>query len=105
MRTFPKSLATFRKIINERGELLRKLTQEELKKLATEPPEQLIFDSRPATIGIIVQTKPGGDIRVVIQGFMKARFLPRKHVALDGFYKHPDGTVSTMPNEEFYEFD
>jgi hypothetical protein len=56
MRTFPKSLATFRKI-------------------------------------------------VVIQGFMKARFIPGKHVALDGFYKHPDGTVSTMPNEEFYEFD
>ena len=105
MRTFPKSLATFRKIIDERGDQLRKLTQEELKKLAAEPPEQLIFDSRPATIGIIVQSKPDGNLRVVIQGFMKARFVPGKHVALDGFYKHPDGTVSTMPNEEFYEFE
>jgi len=35
----------------------------------------------------------------------KARFIPGKHVALDGFYKRPDGTVSTMPNDEFYEFD
>jgi hypothetical protein len=50
MRTFPKSLATFRKMICERGEQLRKLTHEELKKLAAERPERLIFDSRPATI-------------------------------------------------------
>ncbi len=105
MRTFPKSLATLRKIVDERGERLRKLTQEELKKLAAEPSEQVIVESRPATIGIIVQSQPDGTLRVVIQGFMKARFIPGKHVALDGFYKHPDGTVSTMPNEEFYEFD
>jgi hypothetical protein len=105
MRTFPKSLATFRKMVMERGELLRKLTQEELKKLAAQPPEQLTFDSRPTTIGIIVESKPEGTLRVVIQGFMKARFVPGRHVALDGFYKHPDGTVSAMPDKEFYEFD
>lgn len=105
MRTFPRSLAAFRKMIDERGEQLRKLTEEELKKLSTKPPEQLTFDSRPATIGIIVQSKPDGSLRVVIRGFMKARFIPGKHVALDGFYKHPDGTVSAMPDEEFYEFD
>lgn len=105
MRTFPKSLATLRKIVNERGERLRQLTQEELKKLAVEPTEQLVVESRPATIGIIVQSKPDGTLRVVIRGFMQARFIPGKHVALDGFYKHPDGTLSTMPNEEFHEFD
>jgi hypothetical protein len=105
MRTFPKSLATFRKIVDERGERLRKLTQEELKKIGAEPLEELIVESRPATIGIIVQPKPDGSLRVVIQGFMKVRFVPGKHVALDGFYKHLDGTVSTMPDEEFYEFD
>jgi hypothetical protein len=105
MRTFPKSLATFRKIICDRGEQLRKLSQEELKKLAAERPEQLIFDSRPTTIGIIVQSNPDGSIRVVIRGFMKARFILGKHVALDGFYKYPDGSVSEMPDKEFYEFD
>ena len=105
MRTFPKSLATLRKIVNERGERLRQLTQEELKKLAAEPTEQVIVQSRAATIGIIAQSKPDGTLRVVVQGFMKARFFPGKHVALDGFYKHSDGTVSTMSDEEFYEFD
>jgi hypothetical protein len=105
MRTFPKSLATFRKIVDERGERLRKLTQEELKKLGAEPSEQLIVEPRPATIGIIVQPQPDGSLRVVNQGFMKARFVPGKHVALDGFHIHPYGTVSTMPDEEFYKFD
>ena len=105
MRTFPKSLAAFRKIVNERGEQLRKMTQEELRRLAAEPCEQVIVESRPATIGIIVQPKSNGTLRVVIQGFMKARFIPGKHVALDGFYKHSDGSVTRMPDEEFYEFD
>jgi hypothetical protein len=105
MRTFPKSLAQFRKIVDERGEQLRKLTQEELKKLATEPSEKLEVESRPATIAIIVQPQPDGNLGVVIQGFMKARFFPGKHVALDGSYKLPDGTISAMPDEEFYLFD
>jgi len=42
MRTLPKSLATFRKIVNQRDERLRKLTQEKLKTLAAEPAEQTI---------------------------------------------------------------
>jgi hypothetical protein len=105
MRTFPKSLATFQKIVDERGEQLRKLSLEELKNLADEPTEHLVVESRPATIDVIVQSKPGGSLRVVIQGFMKARFFGGKHVALDGFYKHPDGTVSAMPGGEFYKFD
>ena len=105
MRTFPKSLATFRKIVDERGQQLRKMGWEELMKLASEPPERSFVESRPATIGIIAQTRSDGSLRVVIQGFMKARFIPGKHVALDGFYKHADGSVSAMPDEEFYEFD
>jgi hypothetical protein len=104
MRTFPKSLATFRKIVNERGERLRQLPFEELKRLANEPIEHLTVDSRPATIGTIVQSFPSGGIRVVVQGFMKARFLG-SHVALDGFYKCPDETTAPMSDEEFYEFD
>ena len=36
---------------------------------------------------------------------MQTRVIPGKHVALDGFYKYPDGTVAPMPGEEFYEFD
>jgi hypothetical protein len=110
MRTFPKSLAAFRKIVNERGERLRGLKFEELRQLIKPlsdcPVEHLTIDSRPATIAIIVEPRPDGTLRVVVQGFMKARFVPLvKHVALDGFYKHSDEAVAPMPAMEFYEFD
>ena len=104
MRTFPKSLAAFRKIVDERGQRLRQLTFEVLNEIRAEP-ERITVESRPATISVIVQPTPDGSLRVVIQGFMEARFVPGKHVALDGFYKHPDGTVTSMPANEFYEFD
>ncbi len=105
MRTFPKSLAAFREIVEERGKQLRALSQEELKQLASKPPEHITVESRQATVGIIVQQRPDGALLVVIQGFMKAHFVPGKHVALDGFCKHSDGTTSEMPDEEFYKFD
>ena len=105
MRTFPRSLAAFRKIVEERGGQLRNLTYENLKGLTNEPVEHIMFDSRPSTIGIFVLRKPNGTLQVVVQGFMKARFFPGKHVALDGFYKHPDGSVTPMPADEFYRFD
>jgi hypothetical protein len=104
VRTFPKALSTFRDIVNERGARLRKLPFEELARLGETPIEHLSVESRPATIGIIVEPLPSGGIRVVVQGFMKAKLLGQS-VALDGFYKNPDGTVAPMPNEEFYEFD
>ncbi len=103
MRTFPKSLAKFRGIVNERGEQLRKLPFQELIRLGN-TVEHLEVEFRPATIGIIVQPLPSGGIRVVVQGFMKAK-LGGQNVALDGFYKYPDETVAAMPEEEFLQFD
>ena len=81
------------------------LAPEELKRLSSQPIEHLTVEARKATIGIIVQSLPSGSLRVVIQGFMDARFIPGKHVAIDGFYKLPDGAVAQMPDKEFYEFD
>ena len=104
MRTFPKELSAFRDIVNERGARLRGLPFEELARLSAAPIEHLSVESRPATIGIIVQPLPTAGIRVVVQGFMKAKLFGQ-NVALDGFYKYPDGTVVPMPKEDFYEFD
>ena len=104
MRTFPRSLAAFRKFVNERCDQLRAATYEDLTRLETKPTERFTFDSRPATLKIFVQPRPEGRLRVVVQGFMKGRFVPGRHVALDGFYKHADGSATPMPDEEFYEF-
>jgi hypothetical protein len=100
-----KPLETFREIVRERGERLRTQAFEHLQQLKDEPSENVVIDSRPATISIIVQPRADGSLRVVVQGFMKSRFLPWKDVALDGFYKSPDGTVTAMPSDEFYDFD
>ena len=104
MRTFPKTLLKFRDLVNERGERLRKLPFEELKRLGDTPVEHLTVESRPSTISVIVQPVPNGGIRVVVQGFMKAKLFGQ-NVAVAGFYKYPDETVAPMPDEEFYEFD
>jgi hypothetical protein len=104
MRTFPKELSKFQDMVNERGAALRKLTVEELKPMGSLPIEHVMVKERRATIGIIVQPVQRGGIRVVVQGFMKAKLLGQ-NVALDGFYKYPDGTVAPMPDEELCWFD
>jgi len=106
MRTIPQSLATFRDLVNARGFKLRDLSYQEIKQFSDLPIEDFVVDSRPATVATIVQLMPDASLRVVLQGFMNARLFPDlKHVALDGFYKYPDGTVKPMLDDEFYDFD
>ena len=105
MRTFPKSLATFRQIVKKRGEQLRSIPFEELKHQTDQPEEHITVESRQAKISVIVQPCQDGTVRVVVQGFMEPRLLPGKHVAIDGFYKHPDGTVTPMSSGELYDYD
>lgn len=106
MSTLPRSLANFRDIVNSRGNAIRGLSYHEIESLADSPVENLVIDSKPATIATIVQRMPDSSLRVVLQGFMNARLFPAlKHVALDGFYKYPDGAVKPMSDDEFYDFD
>ncbi len=104
MRTFPKSLAEFRKLVERRCDVLRQLDYNQLRERNDASVEELIFDSRSASITTIVEHMPDNLLRIVVQGFMDGRFIG-KHVALDGFYKNPDGSLGQMPDEEFYEFD
>jgi hypothetical protein len=92
-------------MVRERGEQLRRLPFDKLVELVDEPIQHVTVGTRQGTITIIVQRLPTDALRVVIQGFLKARLIPVKHVAMDGFYKYSDGSTTTMPNDEFYEFD
>jgi hypothetical protein len=106
MRTFPRELETFRKMIEERGQKLRLRSFAELKEMGNAPLEELMVNDRKATIGTIVLTLPSGGIQLVLQGFMDGKwFRWIKNVALDGFYKYPDETIAEMKPEEFYSFD
>jgi len=105
VRTFPRQLAAFRRIVNARGDSLRSLPFEELESLKTTPVEDLTIDGRRATIETIVETVEADRLRVVLQGSMPSRFVPgMKHVALDGFYKSRDGVVARMRDAEFYDY-
>ena len=97
----------FQRLVDARGAALRALPHEELLAAAYQPTEHVEIRGRGARIGIIVEPRPDGSLRVVVQGFMPVcRLLPGiASVALDGFYKRPDGTVEPMPRDEFCEFD
>jgi hypothetical protein len=106
MNLAPKAVVEFRRMVNERGASLRALSRDELLAAGEWPVETIEFQDRPATVGVIVETREDGSLRVVVQGFISARLAPGwKHVALDGFYKRPSGAVEPMPDREFYEFD
>jgi hypothetical protein len=105
VRTFPKALGAFRKIVELRGQSLRVRPFAELKELARQPVERITVESRPATIAVSTFPMPSGGLQIVIQGFLAHRFFPGKSVALDGFYKYPDETIAPMSPEEFWDFD
>jgi len=67
--------------------------------------ENLTVDSRQASVSTVVERWPDGALRVVLRGLVKPRFFLFGHlVAMDGFYKHPDGSVTPMSDREFNDF-
>jgi len=107
VRTFPRELAEFRRMVEERGARLRCLSREELLLAGKQPEEHVLVHGRPATISIIVQPRPGDSLVIVVQGFMPSRlFRSLKNVAIDGFYKRSDGSVvEPLSTEDEYLFD
>ena len=104
MRTFPRALDNFRQLVNARGSELRRRSYGELQLMTDAPVEDVTVDARTATITTIVEAMPDSSLRVVLQGFMDAR-LVGKHVAMDGFYKYPNGAVKPLSDDEFHDFD
>jgi hypothetical protein len=92
-------------MVEERGSCLRQLPFIELKRMASHPIENVVVGSRKGTIALIILSLPSGGIQVVVQGFLKSRFMPGSSVACHGFYKYPDETISEMAAEEFWDFD
>jgi hypothetical protein len=104
MRTFPRELADFRSIVDARGASLRELPYEALQR-AHGQTEELHVQSRPAAITTIVTQMAEGALQVVIRGALDHRFIMGESVALDGFYKSRDGSVTNMSEKELYGWD
>jgi hypothetical protein len=56
-------------------------------------------------LSVIVEPCEDGRLRIVVQGFLAGLWLGFKDVALDGFYKHPDGSITEMRDADFYGYD
>ncbi len=101
-----ESTRRFRQLVDQKGRDLRKLSYDEILKLASTPTEEVEFSGRRGTISLIVEECPGERLKVIVQGFLNGRLLRFvKSVGLDGFYKHRDGSVGPMEPEEFYDYD
>ena len=93
----------FRELIKERGAALRQNTYVEIERLVDSPTEEFTFQGRKAHVSVIVEHHKANQLRVVVQGFLKA--LIGAHVALDGFYITNEGAISEMPEDEFRGYD
>jgi hypothetical protein len=92
-------------MVRDRGHQLRQLPFSELGAMASLPSETVIVDGREGTLSVIVESCDDKKLKIVVQGFL-CMWLPRiKHVALDGFYKHSDGSTTEMQDVEFYDYD
>jgi hypothetical protein len=95
----------FRQMAVDRGRQLRALPFLILSKMAGEPSEEVILGTRKGTLSVIVEPCEDGRLRIVVQGFLAGLWLGFKDVALDGFYKHPDGSITEMRDADFYGYD
>lgn len=73
--------------------------------MATLPREVVLVDGRRGDLSLIVETCDNGKLKIIVQGFLGSWFPKMKHVELDGFYKHPDGSITEMQDAEFYGYD
>lgn len=100
-----KATQDFREFARARSTELARLSAAELLALKPEP-ETVRFGKRVGTLHTTIEPRGNGAVRVVVQGFLEFRWLPGWYnQALEGFYKHPDGSTSPMPDEEFRDFD
>jgi hypothetical protein len=99
--------AQFAQMVDDQGNKLRGLPYEQLLLVANDPTQEITIGGRSGTISVIVERYEGKMVKVVVQGCLSAfSWLPSlKTVALHGFYKHRDGSIVEMRDEEFYGYD
>ena len=99
------SIAQLQRLAGERCARLAKLTVAELN---THPvdAETIKLGGRTGSLTTHVEHRPDGSLRVVVHGLLGFKWIPfMNSVAVQGFYKHPDGSVSAIPDEESNELD
>ena len=100
-----KRTRTFHQMVRERGQKLRHLTYERLIIMKNESAEHVNVGTRKGTIATFCEIRDGERVAVVLRGNLDTWLPGIKSVARDGFYKHRDGSVTDMPDDELYDYD
>jgi len=101
----PNLLTEFQRLADERCARLAKLTFAELNNHPLDA-ETIKLGGRTGSLTTHVEHRPDGSLRVVVHGLLPFRWMSfMSNVAVQGFYKHPDGSVSAIPDEEANELD
>jgi hypothetical protein len=94
-----------RQAVRERGQALRLLPYQRLLGMKHEPAEPVAVGGRAGTIATYCRACDHHRVAVVLRATLDT-WLPRvKSVARDGFYKHRDGSITDMPDDELYDYD
>ena len=98
-------VAHLQRLADERCASLSKLTFAELIGHAADP-ETVKLGGRTGGLSTRVEQRDNGALRVVVQGLLRFKWIPfMNSVAVQGFYKHPDGSISPIPDDEANELD
>lgn len=101
----PTSAAEFQGLADERCARLAKLTFAELTTHSVDA-ETIKLGGRTGSLTTHVEHRPDGSLRVVVHGLLRFKWIPfMNSVAVQGFYKHPDGSVGTIPDDEYNALD
>ena len=103
MRTFPKALAPFRELVRRRANEIKVLTWQQIVELPKDQTEDVMVGKHRGAISIIVECETER-LRVVIQGFLKHRFLPGSSIAMEGFVKERNDNVIPMTDDELVDY-
>jgi hypothetical protein len=95
----------FYQMVRERGDRLRPLAYDRLMGMKDGPPERVSVGKRSGTIATRCQACDGERVAVVIRGDLDTWFSFIKSISRDGFYKHRDGSITEMSDDEYYDYD
>ena len=97
----------FLQMVLDRGARLRRLSFSRLSEMTNEPTEEVVVNGRKGNFSTIVEPCEDGRLLIVVQGFLRFwSWLPKfENVAVDGFYKHPDDSVTELSTDELLSYD
>jgi len=99
------AITQFQRLADERSAKLSTLTFAELVGHAADP-ETVKVGGRAGSLCTYVEHRQNGTLRVVVHGLLRFKWIPfMSSVAVQGFYKHPDDTITPIPEDEYNELD